>query len=309
MPHRISIPFQKLLYKKPLYALLEQVSAIKPITSSINANTTFHMLTSATDAQMGTLALQSFLQYFPEINVNIYGDRSLSIDDASRIKKNLPNAKVVLYPEFESTLDSNKDLASLFHKLQGRFSLGSDFAFRATPWAMKFVIPHLYKNSERQVLLDSDTLFISKPDEVIAWCKSDSPMPFHTRPMWPNLRVNKSIVANVFPDIEVIPAFNAGFLGFDSSIFPLDGTLNTVRKAVDSELEIFSDECIWRYLYSGVTAAELPYQNYPMLCRLTDAKNLEALSEIKYFHFHLKHDGGIYYKYAKKVLQALADNH
>ncbi len=308
LPHRISIPLNKFLYKKPFDALLEQVSDIKPITCSINANTTFHMLTSASDTQMAILALRSFLQYFPDININIYGDSSLSIDDASRIKKTLPSAKIVLYPEFESTLDSNKDLASLFRKLQERFSLAPDFAFRATPWAMKFVIPHLYRHSKRHVLLDSDTLFISNPDEVIAWCKSDSPIPFHTRPLWPNLRANTSALAKIFPDIKIIPAFNAGFLGFDSSIFPLDYTLDTVKTAVDSDLEIFSDECLWRYLSSGVTTTELPYRNYPMLCQLKDAGSIDAVGEVKYFHFHLKHKGGVYYKYAKTVLQALADD-
>ncbi len=36
--------------------------------------------------------------------------------------------------------------------------------------------------------------------------------------------------------------------------------------------------------------------------------NIDAIVEVKYFHFDLKHKGGVYYKYANTVLQALADD-
>jgi hypothetical protein len=305
LPHRIAIPLHHFLYKRTLDDLLDQIAEIRPIPSRTNADTTFHMLTSSRDVCMGVFSLQSFLRFYSDININIYGDPSLSHEDASRIKRNLPDAKVVLFKDFEAKLKSNKEIAYWFGRLQPRFSLGPDFSFRAVPWAMKVFLPHLYQDSKKQVLLDSDTLFVSNPDEVVSWCKRESPTPFHTRPLYPNLRVHKDLLAKIFPHTNVIPAFNAGFLGFDSTIFPIDYVLSTVQAAAGSDLDIFSDECLWRYMYSGVKVTELPYQNYPMLCRKSDAKNLGARSDIRYIHFHLKHRGGFYSKHGKPVLKTL----
>jgi hypothetical protein len=305
LPHRISIPLNHLLYKQPLNNLFAKASQLQPVETARNATTTIHMLTSANDLHMGIFALRSFLRYHSDVNLNIYGDGSLSANDASQIRHNFPRANVILHPEFNAKLSQNNRLNDLYHRLQTRFTLSKDFTFRAIPWSMKFIIPHLFQIGARQILLDSDTLFVAKPEEVLNWSQSSSLNAFYSRPFRPNLRVDQKALITLYGQTKVLPAFCAGFLGFPSVLFPIEYVLDTTSKAINSDLEIFSDECLWRYLFSGTSSIELPCSKYPMLCSMKNLKDLGLNSEIKYYHFHLKHEGGIYYKHGKKVLREL----
>ncbi|MCD0458890.1 hypothetical protein [Roseiconus lacunae] len=263
------------------------------------------MLTCSADYHMAILALKSLLRFSSDFRVVVHGDPSLDHRFAAMLSDHIPNARFVSSSEADRIAENSFDLGGLRRELPDRFSLSEDFRYRGRAWAMKSIDLHLTAKSKSVVLLDSDTLFLNEPDEFFQWA-AETTGSFYTVPYWPNLRVPAETVSKVLPGLKAIEKFNAGFIGYRRDELDHERVVRTIENVCHSEIPIFSDECIWRYLLSSTNATEFPFSRYPLFGdRRRYRQNVENEPGFRYVHFLLKHESGIYRKFAQQVVDSL----
>ena len=142
------------------------------------------MLTCERDIDMAVLSLKSLLRFLPELAVVVHGDESLTPDCAAVFENQIPGCRLVLAPEAEAIARSIPDVgehrdvlptmfeSALWSRKAGTCALG-----------MKVFDFHLSSNANRLVILDSDTLFLAPPSELIEWLSSEDSLAFHAVPL------------------------------------------------------------------------------------------------------------------------------
>lgn len=259
---------------------------------------------------MAILAIKSLLRFVPNLSVVIHGDESLGERPISIFHQAIPGCRIVTYDEANRLAEKIPDVAIMRRQLPELFKLGSAYERQKKAWALKVLDFHLFSNSDKVIVLDSDTLFTKKPDEIVNWINAESSPSFYAVPSRPNLKVDKNVYKQTFPEAHVINRFNGGLFGFDKRVFPLNKMMEIAETLnATPEIPIFGDECIWRFAYSHMVSKHLSFENYPLFSSKKTYKTLASKrQEMKYMHFLLKHREGLYRKCAKKVIAELHQN-
>jgi len=303
LPYSWQTFYQNMRYKNKLNVILAEVLKTKPISCSSSSDTELHMLTCKNDTNMAILSLKSLLRFEDNFSVVVHGDKTLTETDLYLFKKHIPNCRTVSYLEARELAKSNNRIDKLRSLLPEMFKLGSEYNTQRDAWALKVFDFHLTSNSQKVFVLDSDTLFLQKPERLTDWINSGQDS-FYAVPYTPNLRIPESIYLEKFPNSELIESFNGGFFGFHREIISMDAVADVVEKIKDnSDVLIYGDECIWRLVIGTSNSSQLPYEHYPLFATKKRYDQLFAnSSQFRYIHFLLKHRGGVYSRVAEQVL-------
>lgn len=307
LPYSWEKLIQKTLYEKPLKDCLMKSVDAPPAHCNPDAPTELHLVTCERDTYMAILALKSLLRFVPNLAVVIHGDETLLDSSISTIKQAIPGSRFITYVEANENVKRVKSIATIRSRLPELFKLDSSFERQRKAWALKIFDFHLYSKTNKIIVLDSDTLFLQKPDELIEWINKPDAPAFHAVPYLPNLMVDHNLYKKVFPGAKVIESFNGGFFGFDKHTLPLESVMEIAKKLLENpDVAIFGDECIWRFAFSKIESTSLPYEIYPIFGMMKRFKQYSAVQDkFKYIHFLLKHKGGLYKKFACRILLEL----
>lgn len=303
LPYGLTRWLQEILYKGPLDSTLQAIVNTPPLACSPSAQTELHMVTCTRDLNMAVSSCRSLLRFAPDLAVVFHGDQSLNDNHARFLKAAVPGARVHLYGEAGEIASQSPRVSRLRGEMPARFNLGKGYERHRKAWALKVFDFHLLANAKKVIVLDSDTLFLKKPDELINWINSQGNPGFYSVPLLPNLRVDESKSRRTFPNARIIERFNGGFFGFSTDSLTLDLMVDIAEKLIsDKSMPILGDECIWRFAFAHVPSEEIPYESYPLTTHIKRSRKIvKDLSNVKYVHFILKHKGGHYRKLAKQV--------
>lgn len=308
LPYSWEIKLQHVLFKDKLDKRLNEVYKTKPVACTPDSETEIHMQTGKRDLAMATLAAKSLLRFMPELAIVIHEDGSFKEADYELTKNHIPNCKIISPAEADEMVKNFPLLEPIRKQFLTRFDLPAGFEDRARSRLQKVFDLHTTSTTNKVVYLDSDTLFLQPPTELMEWIKNDDSLPFHTRPKLPNLTVSQEKLDVAFPSVNVIPAFNSGFFGFRKSQLDDAHVAKITQKLLDHrEVEVLGDESVWRFIYS---AMEMPCQcfdfyKYPLFELKERYNEVKSGKELRYLHFLGKHKHGIYEKVAKKLLAEL----
>lgn len=131
------------------------------------AKTSFHYLIGHRHVNIFLISIKSFLQFYNKIDVFIHDDGTLSEYDKINIIKHIKNINII-----------SRDLAELeFNKLNTS-SLLSEFRKNDLSF-LKIFDPNIFGKTKK-ILIDSDTIFLKQPYEIIEWIESGSKSFYHT---------------------------------------------------------------------------------------------------------------------------------
>lgn len=306
LPYSWEEKIQNTLYKEKLDKCLLSVLETPAIACDSSADTEVHMQTSAKDLPMAIVAAKSLLRFVPNIVLKIHEDGSFKTEEFEFCRQHIPNSEVISPLEANEIAKGFPELDNIRNSFLGRFNLPPGFESRIKSRQQKIFDLHTTSKTEKVVYLDSDTIFLVKPVELIDWMNDDEALPFHTRPKLPNLTVKQHILVNVFPDYDVIPAFNSGFFGFRKSQLSVSLVADITQKLLDHpEVEVLGDESVWRFMYSAINCYCFDFHKYPLFELKERYREIKDHPELRYLHFLGKHKHGIYEKIARKTISEL----
>ncbi|NWO05212.1 MAG: hypothetical protein HLX50_05790 [Alteromonadaceae bacterium] len=305
LPIRWVDRYQRVRYKKPLHRTLAGFTRLYAIPCDADASTELHMLTCVYDLDMAVAALKSLLRFKPPLAVVIHGDRTLNESHRAFLQTQIPGCRVILLSEADRAFATDPELAELRANIPGRFTLPNGYERQCAAWALKVLDFRTLARTDKVLVLDSDTLFLRAPDELLAWIASDGQRAFHSAPNAPNRQLSGEIIAEGFSSVNYPPAFNGGLFGYSRSVVTRELILDVLHTLmVHPQWPLYGDECIWRLILGGVPGDVLPFNRYPLL-DYVGAENTHRVNfdEAAYVHFIVKHRGGCYQRIAKRVLK------
>ena len=304
LPIRWVDRYQRVRYKKPLNRTLAGFARLPAVPCDTGADTELHMLTCIYDLDMAVAALKSLLRFQPPLAVVIHGDRTLNDDHRAFLQKQIPGCRVILLDDANRAIGADPDFATLRANIPGRFTLPPGYERQCAAWALKVLDFWALAQTDKVLVLDSDTLFLRQPAELLAWMQGDGQRAFHSAPNAPNAQLSASILTEGFPLVQYPPAFNGGLFGYARSVVSRTLILEVMHTLMaNPRWPLYGDECIWRLILGSVPVDVLPFHRYPLL----DVVGAEKVHHVDfeqaaYVHFIVKHRGGRYQRVARRVL-------
>ncbi len=142
--------------------LFSSVTNTPPFKCNVKARVEVHSLVSHKHLYMYILAIKSFLRFYDNVLIIAHDDGTLNRADIKSLKKHIGNIKLV------SIIEANKAVKDILKT----FPLCSHFR-RMKP-SQKQIFDFLMLSKENKLItLDSDTLFLDIPHEIIKWIESE----------------------------------------------------------------------------------------------------------------------------------------
>jgi len=307
LPIRWVNKYHEVRYRRALKRTLARYADLPPIPCDPQADTELHMLTCIYDLDMAVAALKSLLRFNPGLAVVIHGDRTLGIEHRNFLEAQIPGCRVILLEEADQLISQDDEFASIRKQIPGRFTLPDGYERQCAAWALKVLDFYALANTDKVMVLDSDTLFISRPTELLDWIAGNGESAFHSAPSESNAQLSSDIVAAGFPGLSYPQKFNGGLFGYSRTMVSRELVLQVLRTLLaNPEWPLYGDECIWRLILGYVPKQILPFANYPLIARVgPEARNLVDFDHARYVHFIIKHRSGFYQRIARKVLAQL----
>jgi hypothetical protein len=286
------------LHKKKTEKAIEAVTNTPALLVQEPFKAEIHMLINKKHVNMALLSLKSFLRFYPNVRVVIHGDGSLDDEAEAFLRKHIKNIDVLRLTDAEALLKDKTDLFSIRKSyLNIKITL------------LKLLDIHVLSDSDKVVILDSDVLFLKRPDEIISWIEDEKNYNLYARPYLKNLKMNRDALEDKFGPVSFIEKFNSGLLCMNKNLITLELILDTLDKLKgDPRLPVFGDESVWMVIFSRSSSRELAFDDYPLF---SESRYLRRFvkkgkdEEMKYLHFILKHHGGFYAKFARRVVSEL----
>jgi len=296
--------YHKWRYRKPLEKVLVGFSELPPMPCEPNASVELHMLTCIHDLDMAVASLKSLLRFRPQLAVVIHGDSTLTKEHAVFLETQIPGCRVILLDQANRWFADHQGLADMRSRIPDRFTLGAGYERQRAAWALKVLDFHALSQTDRIIVLDSDTLFINRPVELFDWIESGHQQAFYSVPYGPNFRLSAEQCQDSFPGLQYPEKFNGGLFGYSKIQVSTDLITGVMARLMENrELPIYGDECIWRLILAHVPADALPFSSYPLVTNAKpETRQLVDLDNARYVHFILKHRGGFYAQIARRVL-------
>ncbi|MDH3461853.1 MAG: hypothetical protein OEM00_12955 [Burkholderiaceae bacterium] len=155
-----------------------------------------HALVCSRDVNMMLTSAKSLMRYCPPVALVIHDDGSLTCDDCAQFQLHLPGVRVLARSEADEAMRAVLP-QEIFDKRQKHIFLIKLFDFNH------------FNCGTHTLMLDSDIVFLRKPDEIVQWMHDESPPPFYNKDCCPSYRASR------VPDGLELPLYlNAGFMGF-----------------------------------------------------------------------------------------------
>lgn len=304
--------YHEVRYRKPLKRILAGFTELPPMPCKPGADVEVHMLTCVHDLDMALASLKSLLRFQPEVAVVVHGDATLNDDHRRFLQAQVPGCRVILLEEAGRLIESDPELARLRSQIPGRFSLGPGYERQRAAWALKVFDFHALAQTDKVIVLDSDTLFTNRPVELMDWIAGNGEVAFFSEPHSNNARLSRQALAAAgFPGLDYPQKFNGGLFGYSRARVTRALLVDVVATLLaHPELPIYGDECIWRLILGQVPAKPLAFSDYPLITRARrETRKLVDLERARYVHFILKHNGGYYRQVARRVLMQMEMSH
>ena len=150
--------------------LFRGVRKTPSIETNPHADTGLHSAVPHRYVHAYLLAAKSFLQYHADIAVFVHDDGSLHDDDKALIRKHLPGVRIIDRTEANERFE--RQIADPFlSKVRGSYTS-----------YLKLFDPTLFSERKRIIIVDTDTLFLRRPDAIIDWAKNGGTAWYHLAP-------------------------------------------------------------------------------------------------------------------------------
>jgi len=298
------------------FILFHSIQKTSPITVNPNASTSIHTIVPHRYLNAYLLAIKSFLRFYSDIAVYVHDDGSLTPIDITIIKKHIDQVIILKRNEADSYFDDKVNDAFLSKVRKSYTSY------------LKLFDPAFRSNSQRIILLDTDTLFIKRPDLIIDWAINGGNSWYHLAPKGTmkikkdSINSNKSssdhiqtliiqqlnnINRELSKDYKLKQGFCAGFIGYNSKdidLLELKALLITLHeKFKDRIFKWGSEQTIHGLILCGNKADALPIENYFVFTQ----NNAHLAKEATFLHFvgENRFYKMIYPKLARQIIKEL----
>lgn len=298
------------------FILFHSIQKTPPITVNPNASTSIHTIVPHRYLNAYLLAIKSFLRFYSDIAVYVHDDGSLTPKDIAIIEKHIDQVVILRRNESDAYFDEkiNDDFLAKVRKSYTSY--------------LKLFDPVFRSNSERIILLDTDTLFIKRPDLIIDWAKNGGNSWYHLAPKG-NMKIikdsnisNKSssdhiqtLIIQQLEDMnkelsknyKIQQGFCAGFIGYNSKEIDLKELkallINLHERFNDRIFKWGSEQTIHGLILCGNGANALPIENYFVFTQ----KNTHLANDASFLHFvgENRFYKMIYPNLAKKIIKEL----
>ncbi len=151
-------PLPEQVLRNRFHALCKKIYSTKPIKIRPNPDCEIHILTSTKHVRMALLALKSFLRFYQDVSVVIHGDGTLKKEDEALLRKHIQGCRIILKREADPKIsEALRDYPALNEFRSKRVNLIQAFDF------------NLLSKAKKIMAMDSDVLFLRKPEEIIQW--------------------------------------------------------------------------------------------------------------------------------------------
>ena len=297
--------------------LFHAVSKTPPIATDPNSDTGIHTAVPHKYLYAYLTAIKSLLRFHQSLAVYVHDDGSLRPEDKSVLTHHLPGVSI---------LDRARADQYFEEKLADEFLVKVRRSYTSY---LKLFDPSLVGNHERIIIVDTDVLFLHRPDEVIDWALNGGSAWYHKSGPWyksrtPTKREDthqnikettppthiQGLVVNALPEINnalgtnytFVPGFNSGFIGYRRGTVEY-GELRRLLSHIYSLYgeRIFkwgSEQTVHGLILCGKGAVALPIEKYMVYTDLSRNKAANAafvhfIGEFRYNHFKyplLAHD-------------------
>jgi hypothetical protein len=194
----------------------DAVFSSEPVVSSPSAPAEIHTLVCSRHLSMYVMAVKSLLRFGADFSVVVHDDGSLTAADRSKLETHIEGIRVV------SKDEADRELAVLLkdHPCSLRFRRENVVAMQL------FDLAH-YARTKRILSLDSDTLFLQRPQELIDWAAGSRPEILHLHETCPYSQ--KEFLTKL--GCPYPPNFCMGLAAFPKSLVDLDLIERTLARA------------------------------------------------------------------------------
>lgn len=306
----------RLLNKQGDALLFGSVRKTPPITANPAADTGIHTAVPHRYLCAYLLAIKSLLRYDADLAVYVHDDGTLTEEDKSLIRQHVVHARIV---------DRHWANARFAETVKDDF-LGKVRSSYTS--YLKLFDPTLVTTCRRIIVVDTDVLFLRRPDEIVDWAHTGGGPWFHRSGPWrrPVSKATPSASASANKHIqqlvvESIPAindalgrtfsfvhgFNSGLIGYDHDTIRYTDLklllLYLHQRFGDRIFRWGSEQTMHGLMLCGAGARELPMDRYMVF---TDFSR-DQVSAATFAHFigEFRYHGLQYPRLARKVVREL----
>ena len=213
--------------------LFRGVRKTPPIECNPDADTGLHSAVPHRYVHAYLLAAKSFLRYHADIAVFVHNDGSLQPGDKALIRRHLPGVRIIERTEADERFE--REVADPFlSRVRGSYTS-----------YLKLFDPTLFSERKRIIIVDTDTLFLRRPDAVIDWARNGGTPWFHLAPRGDMKKAGKDANAGAQPsgnvhiqtkimdgldeinaglgtDYRIEQGFCSGFIGYETGTIRFD---------------------------------------------------------------------------------------
>lgn len=167
------------------------IAKTQPIETNPHAKTTIHSAVPHRYVYAYLIAIKSLLQYDSDYAICVHDDGSLTSDDKKLINLHLPHVRIIdrHFADSEFARRINNPFLS---KVRGSYTS-----------YLKLFDTTLFNDSERIIILDTDTLFLQNPEEIIQWSNNGGSSWYHMAPKGKMKTQKESAIAQ-YSDLQKV---------------------------------------------------------------------------------------------------------
>ena len=150
--------------------LFRGIQKSPPIAVNPDAPTAIHSAVPHRYLYAYLYAIKSFLRFYSDVAVIVHDDGSLMSSDYQLIQTHLPGVEIISRQLADQTfLEQYPD--PFLAKVRSSYTS-----------YLKLFDPSLFSKGKKIIILDTDTLFLKKPEAIIDWCINGGAPWFHKSP-------------------------------------------------------------------------------------------------------------------------------
>ena len=301
--------------------LFGAVFGTSPITVNPSAETGIHTAVPHRYLYAYLTAIKSLLRYDAELAVYVHDDGSLLDEDKALIRRHLPGVRIVDRAKADQTF-ADKVGDEFLTKVRKSYTS-----------YLKLFDPTLASTNKRIIIVDTDVLFLNRPETIIEWAQKGGAPWFHRSEPWRQARLNQQspasspqpgatkpkhiqqMVLERLHDINQVlgtnyafeQGFNSGFVGYDHDTVNYSELKNLLAHLYeilgDRIFRWGSEQTMHGLLLGGKGAMPLPSDEYMVFTNL----NSDRAAQAKFVHFigEYRYHRMLYPRLAAQVIRSL----
>jgi hypothetical protein len=303
--------FRQALHYARFRHATRDIARTAPIPCDRSAACAIHTMLSAADAPLYLVGIKSLLRFYSGVAVVIHSDGSLGPDDIAMLRQHIPGCTIVSVTEADARADQH---------------LGKDtFMRQCRDWDASWrrvIDTELWTNTPKKIIMDSDILFLRRPDEVVDWIEQSGGhflmgQPPVEPPAPPPVSGKAHIqlvyrhhvpvigerlgLARTFPD-----GTTSGFYGCSGDVLAPARVEKLVKACLELGISMRdwgSEQCSVIYLLASAGATRLSPDLYVNFA--PDQAGCEERAHLIHFLGYCRFYKGIYVRSARAIIQDL----